>query len=422
MSIKTISVLGLGYIGLPTATILSDHFKVFGYDPIKEKIEKIKNGTLEIDEPGLKEILDKAIEEGKIEVSDRIHEADMYIICVGTPFNEDKSCDLKYIKDACHDVLKVLKKGDTVVLESTSPPRTTEDVVKPILEKSGLKVSEDIYLAHSPERVIPGNILYELKNNHRVVGGVDKKSAEIVRDVYKTFVDAEVFTTDATTAEVCKLLENTFRDVNIALANEMLKICDTLGVNVWELIELANKHPRVNVHTPGPGVGGHCISVDPWFLVTADKENSKLIHQARDINDSMPKFTADKIKKIVEKGSKIAILGSSFKPNIDDFRESPITHLIALLKDDYNVAVYDPFKNDQILEFNELYGDIREVITGADLLVLGVNHSQFQLLDYKEIKKVMNKKNIFDTRNFIDREKVEELGFNYYLLGSGELE
>ena len=315
-----------------------------------------------------------------------------------------------------------IKKGDTVVLESTSPPRTTEDVVKPILEKSGLKVSEDIYLAHSPERVIPGNILYELKNNHRVVGGVDTKSAEIVRDVYKTFVDAEVFTTDATTAEVCKLLENTFRDVNIALANEMLKICDTLGVNVWELIELANKHPRVNVHTPGPGVGGHCISVDPWFLVTADKENSKLIHQARDINDSMPKFTADKIKKIVEKGSKIAILGSSFKPNIDDFRESPITHLIALLKDDYNVAVYDPFKNDQILEFNELYDDIRPVVKGADLLVLGVNHGQFCFLDYKEIGKIMNKKNIFDTRNYIDREKVEALGFNYYLLGSGELE
>ena len=202
----------------------------------------------------------------------------------------------------------------------------------------------------------------------------------------------------------------------------MLKICDTLGVNVWELIELANKHPRVNVHTPGPGVGGHCISVDPWFLVTADKENSKLIHQARDINDSMPKFTADKIKKIVEKGSKIAILGSSFKPNIDDFRESPITHLIALLKDDYNVAVYDPFKNDQILEFNELYDDIRPVVKGADLLVLGVNHGQFCFLDYKEIGKIMNKKNIFDTRNYIDREKVEALGFNYYLLGSGELE
>ena len=240
--------------------------------------------------------------------------------------------------------------------------------------------------------------------------------------MYKTFVDAEVFTTDATTAEVCKLLENTFRDVNIALANEMLKICDTLGVNVWELIELANKHPRVNVHTPGPGVGGHCISVDPWFLVTADKENSKLIHQARDINDSMPKFTADKIRKIVDKGSKIAILGSSFKPNIDDFRESPITHLIALLKDDYNVAVYDPFKNDQILEFNELYDDIRPVVKGADLLVLGVNHGQFCFLDYKEIGKIMNKKHIFDTRNYIDREKVEALGFNYYLLGSGELE
>lgn len=423
MTIKEICIMGLGYIGLPTAAAFSEHYKVYGCDPVKERIDKINKRTLVMDEEGLKEKIDKALDEKRLEVFDHIHKADMYIICVGTPFKEDKTPDLCYVKKASEDIASVLKKGDTVVLESTCPPDTTNGIVKPILESSGLKVGQDIYLAHSPERVIPGNILYELRNNHRVIGGYDEKSADIVIDVYKKIVDAEIYKTDATTAEMCKLLENTYRDVNIALANETLKMCESLNVNVWDLVALANKHPRVNVHTPGPGVGGHCISVDPWFLVYADKTNSRIVKLSRDINDSMPYYTADRVKKLIHKGEKIAILGSSFKPDVDDFRESPISTIISLLKDDYEVAVYDPHKFDNKPPFNEFYKESAEqAVKDASLIFLGVNHKKFKELDISGLKKLMKKARIFDSRNFFNADEVIKAGYEYYLLGSGKFD
>lgn len=415
---KKICIVGLGYIGLPTATMFSCYgHKVIGVDVNEKVVNNINKGKIIIEEPNLEEIVEDVVKKGNLIASISPKESDVFIISVPTPIKDDKTSDMSYVISATKSIVKYLKEGNIVVLESTSPVGTTEEVVKPIIEESGLKVGRDIMLGYCPERVIPGKIIYELKNNDRVIGGIDKKSAEEIRKIYKTIVDGNIYLTDCKTAELCKLMENTYRDVNIALSNELLLICDKLNINVWEVIEYSNKHPRVNLHTPGPGVGGHCLAVDPWFIIEKEPELSNIIKSSRLLNDSMPEYVYNKIDKILQKdkSKKITILGITYKANTDDMRESPIIKLIdKLLKNNYNVKVFDPY----IKDFQINCQSILEACKDSDLLILGVNHDYFKNLPLDEIKTTMKGNLILDTRNFLDKEEVEKSGFIYKLLGS----
>lgn len=408
----------MGYIGLPTATMFSCYgHKVIGVDVNEKVVNNINKGKIIIEEPNLEELVEDVVKKGNLIASISPKESDVFIISVPTPIKDDKTSDMSYVISATKSIVKYLKKGNIVVLESTSPVGTTEEVVKPIIEESGLKVGRDIMLGYCPERVIPGKIIYELKNNDRVIGGIDKKSAEEIRKIYKTIVDGNIYLTDCKTAELCKLMENTYRDVNIALSNELLLICDKLNINVWEVIEYSNKHPRVNLHTPGPGVGGHCLAVDPWFIIEKEPELSNIIKSSRLLNDSMPEYVYNKIDKILQKdkSKKITILGITYKANTDDMRESPIIKLIdKLLKNNYNVKVFDPY----IKDFQINCQSILEACKDSDLLILGVNHDYFKNLPLDEIKTTMKGNLILDTRNFLDKEEVEKSGFIYKLLGS----
>ena len=415
---KKICIVGLGYIGLPTATMFSCYgHKVIGVDVNEKVVNNINKGKIIIEEPNLEELVEDVVKKGNLIASILPKESDVFIISVPTPIKDDKTSDMSYVISATKSIVKYLKEGNIVVLESTSPVGTTEEVVKPIIEESGLKVGRDIMLGYCPERVIPGKIIYELKNNDRVIGGIDKKSAEEIRKIYKTIVDGNIYLTDCKTAELCKLMENTYRDVNIALSNELLLICDKLNINVWEVIEYSNKHPRVNLHTPGPGVGGHCLAVDPWFIIEKEPELSNIIKSSRLLNDSMPEYVYNKINKILQKdkSKKITILGITYKANTDDMRESPIIKLIdKLLKNNYNVKVFDPY----IKDFQINCQSILEACKDSDLLILGVNHDYFKNLPLDEIKTTMKGNLILDTRNFLDKEEVEKSGFIYKLLGS----
>ena len=407
----------MGYIGLPTATMFSCYgHKVIGVDVNEKVVNNINKGKIIIEEPNLEELVEDVVKKGNLIASISPKESDVFIISVPTPIKDDKTSDMSYVISATKSIVKYLKEGNIVVLESTSPVGTTEEVVKPIIEESGLKVGRDIMLGYCPERVIPGKIIYELKNNDRVIGGIDKKSAEEIRKIYKTIVDGNIYLTDCKTAELCKLMENTYRDVNIALSNELLLICDKLNINVWEVIEYSNKHPRVNLHTPGPGVGGHCLAVDPWFIIEKEPELSNIIKSSRLLNDSMPEYVYNKIDKILQKdkSKKITILGITYKANTDDMRESPIIKLIdKLLKNNYNVKVFDPY----IKDFQINCQSILEACKDSDLLILGVNHDYFKNLPLDEIKTTMKGNLILDTRNFLDKEEVEKSGFIYKLLG-----
>ena len=415
---KKICIVGLGYIGLPTATMFSCYgHKVIGVDVNEKVVNNINKGKIIIEEPNLEELVEDVVKKGNLIASISPKESDVFIISVPTPIKDDKTSDMSYVISATKSIVKYLKEGNIVVLESTSPVGTTEEVVKPIIEESGLKVGRDIMLGYCPERVIPGKIIYELKSNDRVIGGIDKKSAEEIRKIYKTIVDGNIYLTDCKTAELCKLMENTYRDVNIALSNELLLICDKLNINVWEVIEYSNKHPRVNLHTPGPGVGGHCLAVDPWFIIEKEPELSNIIKSSRLLNDSMPEYVYNKIDKILQKdkSKKITILGITYKANTDDMRESPIIKLIdKLLKNNYNVKVFDPY----IKDFQINCQSILEACKDSDLLILGVNHEYFKNLPLDEIKTTMKGNLILDTRNFLDKEEVEKSGFIYKLLGS----
>lgn len=408
----------MGYIGLPTATMFSCYgHKVIGVDVNEKVVNNINKGKIIIEEPNLEELVEDVVKKGNLIASISPKESDVFIISVPTPIKDDKTSDMSYVISATKSIIKYLKEGNIVVLESTSPVGTTEEVVKPIIEESGLKVGRDIMLGYCPERVISGKIIYELKNNDRVIGGIDKKSAEEIRKIYKTIVDGNIYLTDCKTAELCKLMENTYRDVNIALSNELLLICDKLNINVWEVIEYSNKHPRVNLHTPGPGVGGHCLAVDPWFIIEKEPELSNIIKSSRLLNDSMPEYVYNKIDKILQKdkSKKITILGITYKANTDDMRESPIIKLIdKLLKNNYNVKVFDPY----IKDFQINCQSILEACKDSDLLILGVNHDYFKNLPLDEIKTTMKGNLILDIRNFLDKEEVEKSGFIYKLLGS----
>lgn len=420
MKNKKICIIGLGYIGLPTAAMFATHgFDILGVDVNPKVVDELNQGRIIIEEPYLDIMVQAAVTSGKLTARSKPDYADVFIIAVPTPINEDKTADMTYVKSAAESIVPYLREGNIVVLESTSPPGTVNELLVPILEKSGLKCGGQILVAHCPERVLPGRILIELVENNRIIGGINKVSAEAVKELYKTFVRGNIYITDSTTAEMCKLMENTFRDVNIALANELAMLCERMGINAWEVIELANKHPRVNLHTPGPGVGGHCLAVDPWFIVEKFPETARIIELSRKINDGMPHYVKNKIMNLTsDVGGKriVTILGITYKADVDDVRESPVIELISMLKkDNVEVRVVDPF----VKSFDGKFDNVYEACEGAHLVVLGVNHKQFEKIDFNKVSKVMAKPQVLDTRNFWDEKQVCEAGLIYNLLGRG---
>jgi len=403
---QTIVVMGLGYIGLPTASMLATKgHAVLGVDVNEAAVNTINAGKIHIVEPDLDILVRSAVNSGNLRASLVPEEADTFILAVPTPFKKgssnEKVPDISFIEAATRAIAPFLQAGNLVILESTSPVGTTERIGKIIAElRPDLSPSANcpspVFIAHCPERVLPGQIIRELVDNDRIIGGIDRASAEKARDLYKTFCSGGIFLTDSKTAEMAKLVENSSRDVNIAFANELSMICDKVGINVWELIGLANKHPRVNILQPGPGVGGHCIAVDPWFIVAAAPKEARLIRTAREVNDAKPHWVLDKVKAKAGrfKDPVIGCLGLAFKANIDDLRESPAMEITRdLLKAGIGrVMACEPNVHGGFTEF-PLY-DLGEVLQEADILLLLVDHEEFQDIDHELLKE----KVLIDTR------------------------
>lgn len=408
MSFNTISVIGLGYIGLPTAAAFAScHKKVIGVDVNQHAVDTINKGAIHIVEPDLDKVVKAAVEGGFLQAVIKPLAADAFLIAVPTPFKGDHEPDMKFVQSAALSIAPVLKKGDLVILESTSPVGATEQMAEWLAQaRSDLSFPQqagenaDINIAYCPERVLPGRVMIELVQNDRVIGGMTSRCSARASELYKIFLKGECVVTNARTAEMCKLTENSFRDVNIAFANELSLICDDLGINVWELIRLANRHPRVNILQPGPGVGGHCIAVDPWFIVAQSPETAKLIRTARIVNDGKPLWVMEKVKAAVadclaETGKraaeiKIACFGLAFKPDIDDLRESPaleIAHQIA----EWHVGqtlVVEP-NTEQLpasLGQHAKLVDTASALAEADVLVMLVDHRQFKAIESAQIK------------------------------------
>lgn len=421
MKFNKICVIGLGYIGLPTAGMFAaSGVKVVGVDVNQEIVNTLSNGGLHIHEPGLKSKVDQAFSSGNLSVSVQPEEADAFIIAVPTPFYDDKKADMRFVTSATESILPYLRKGNLVILESTSPPRTTAGLVQPILEKTGLSTGDDFLLCYSPERVLPGQILKELVENTRVIGGITNQSAEAGRDLYRLFVKGEIVLTDSTTAEMVKLMENTYRDVNIAIANEFSRLADRFGVDVWEAIEIANLHPRVKILNPGPGVGGHCISVDPWFFVEAAPDLAQLIHTARRVNDEQPSFVVEHVKRILGdlKDKKITVLGLAYKPDVDDLRESPAIETVHLLeKAGALVTAFEPFKLGGYAGI-KMQPSLDLALVDADLILVLVGHTQFKNIDPDNVTKISCARVVLDAVNILGPEW-EKAGFARYQIGNG---
>lgn len=392
-----INVIGLGYIGLPTAAMFAANgADVHGVDHNEHIVELINRGQIHIEEPGLPDIVSRVVGDGKLTASVQPCEADAYIIAVPTPNqnNEYLSCDLSYVLEATRSIVPYLQKGNVVIVESTIAPRTTEDFIKPIFENAGFAIGDDLYLAHCPERVLPGQILHELVYNNRIIGGITPQCADKASEIYSMFVQGEIIKTEAKTAEMSKLMENTFRDVNIALANELAMICCELNINALDVIRMANKHPRVNLHSPGPGVGGHCLAVDPYFIYAKAPEYARLIKLARDINSGMPNYVVENVEKLLhyDKSLPIAVFGVTYKPDVDDIRESPALKIIDMLNNrGYTVRIYDPHVK------NPLYVGFDDALLGAGMLLCLSGHSIFRNMDGKRIFSLMAKPLVFDT-------------------------
>ncbi len=425
MIFKKICVMGLGYIGLPTASTFATHgLRVVGVDVNPQVVDTLRSGNLHIHEPGLRTLVQAALGSGNLTIDQQPEEADAFIIAVPTPFKGEKKADLSYVTAAAEAIVPHLRPGNLVILESTSPPRTTVDVVAPILEKSGLKSSIEFHLAYSPERVLPGQILRELIENARVVGGIDSSSAMAGRDLYKIFVRGEIFLTTATTAEMVKLMENTYRDVNIGIANEFSRLTERMGVDIWEAITLANLHPRVNILRPGPGVGGHCISVDPWFLVEVAPDITPLIRTARNVNDAQPSYVLKLIRRALGslEGKQIALLGLAYKPDVDDLRESPaidVAHL--LLNAGAEVIAYEPFFSGSHIEGIGLASNLDGALKGCDVMVLLVPHTPLKNLRPDNVAELTNSRLLVDTVNGWEPEIWEDAGFRVHRLGVGNM-
>ncbi|MED3886120.1 nucleotide sugar dehydrogenase [Priestia aryabhattai] len=422
---KKLCVVGLGYIGLPTAVMFANHgLYVHGVDVNEKAVKLIKNKQLHIEENGLQERLESAVDNGHFTVGTTAEEADIFIIAVPSPINEDKTANLNYVREATKSIVPYVRKGNLVILESTVPPRTVEDVMLPVLKETGLELGIELFVSHSPERVIPGKVFEELVNNDRIVGGINEESSRLTVELYKTFVKGNIHVTDATTAEMVKVIENTYRDVNIAFANELAKISEKIGVNAWEAIKLANYHPRVNIHLPGPGVGGHCIAVDPWFLTELQPELAKIISLSRQTNDSMPEYTALKTKSLLdEKGiqhGRVAVLGLAFKGNIDDMRESPSTDVLYHLgKLGVDYTAFDPHIKENKIERQTQ--SLNEAVAHADVILILTDHNEFKELLPSSVENHMRTKIIFDTKNCIQRNQWKAAGFDVVLLGDSKV-
>jgi UDP-N-acetyl-D-mannosaminuronic acid dehydrogenase len=394
MEINTVGVIGLGYIGLPTAAILaSKDVKVLGVDINPKTVEAVNRGDVPFVEPDLAAYVGGAVKHGTLRASTAPEPADAFIIAVPTPFTGDHEPDLSYIKAAAEAVAPHLSGGELLILESTSPPGATEKMAqwvlegRPDLSLDGSDGRPALHFAHCPERVLPGRVMIELVTNDRIVGGLTPEAAEAAKDLYSVFCQGEILLTDAVTAEMAKLVENSFRDVNIAFANELSLIADKLGIDVWELIRLANHHPRVNILQPGPGVGGHCIAVDPWFIVDADPEQARLIRTAREVNDGKPEWVIGKAKEAVKsvETPKIAALGLAFKADIDDLRESPARKIAGRLADEFpngTILAVEPHVADLPKELanrrNVELTDLEAALAQADVVVILVDHLPFK--------------------------------------------
>jgi UDP-N-acetyl-D-mannosaminuronic acid dehydrogenase len=424
---SSVCVHGLGYIGLPTAAMLANSgHEVNGYDADPEVRSRLRDIDVPPEEPGLSEFVEQAFASGNLKISDEPVAADYHVVCVPTPFDQvSKTADLEYVRSAGRAIAANLQSGDTVILESTVPPGTTVDEVGMILEMSGLSVGDDFALAHSPETVLPGNIIPELRENDRIVGGVDTASVESAVHLYESFVDGSIRTvTDPTIAEFVKLIQNTSRDVNIALANEIAKIAGDYGIDSREAIGLANSHPRVDILQPGPGVGGHCLPVDPWFLGEGSDE-LELIETARQVNDTMSTYVIDLLRSELGDlgGRKIAILGAAYKGNVGDTRMSPGLKIARELQhvaeeqqlmttdggsiEPPEIAIHDPHVTDPTLKLT----DLQTATTDADAVIIATDHDEFQRLDLTKLGERMRGRTILDTKGVTDPTTWRQAGF-----------
>lgn len=411
-----ICVLGLGYIGLPTALLLAKSgFEVIGVDVSENVVNTLNQGQLHISEPGLPELFEQA--RCNFAAQTTVPEADVYFTAVPTPLNEHiRVSDLEYVRSAAEMIYPHLQRGNLVILESTVPPCTSEKLLIPILEKSGLRAGEFQYV-HCPERAIPGKTLYEMIHNDRIIGGVDAESAESARTIYSSYVQGRIYLTDVTTAEFVKLIENTYRDINIAIANSFAQVAEDFGINVWEAIELANKHPRVNILQPGPGVGGHCIAIDPWFL-TESSVRTGLIQLSRDINDSMPNYVIHLVRKVLGdiQDPTLTVFGVSYKKDIGDTRETPALKFIQLAENEgYRVKCYDP----HVSTFDYPLYDLDEAVQGSDCIVLITDHDLFRRIDPATLS--MRHRCLIDTRNHLNKKTWTDAGFSIKTLGNGQM-
>ena len=406
-----VNVIGLGYIGLPTALMMASHgVEVIGTDYNKELVDTLNAGKTTFKEDGLDELFQSAVESG-IKFTTEYQNTDVYIVSVPTPYDKfSKKVDACYVVEAVKDVMKACHKGATVVIESTVSPGTIDKFVRPVIEENGFVIGQDINLVHAPERIIPGNMVYELLHNNRTIGADDKTVGEKVKELYSSFCQGEIVVTDIRTAEMTKVVENTFRAVNIAFANELAKICRHDDMDVYEIIKICNMHPRVNILQPGPGVGGHCISVDPWFLVGDYPSLAKVIDESMKTNDGMPDFVLNRIYEIMKENhmtdiSKVGLYGITYKENVDDMRESPTLQMLESMERHLCgdlVKIYDPFIEKDVVA--NQYHDLDKFINDVDLVVLLVGHD--------EIKQNMDKlkgKIVLDTRKICDLDGVYRL-------------
>lgn len=416
---KKICIFGLGYIGLPLACLFASHgYRVIGVETKKEVVEKINRGEVPFIEPGLEKLLQAALTPRRLIAKTEPEVADIFLIAVPTPLNtKAKIADLDYVREAANSIARYLKPGNLVVLESTVSPGTSERLLLPALEESGLKGGRDFHLAHCPERAIPGNTIYEMLHNDRVIGGVDRKSAKLAKELYSSFVKGGFHLTDLRTAEIVKLMENTYRDINIALANEFAKIAEESGINIWEAIELANRHPRVNILKPGAGVGGHCLAIDPWFL-TEHSAKSRIVAVAREINDSMPGYVLQLAKGLLQgvKKATITVLGVAYKGDVVDTRETPALTFIKLAENEgYKVKVHDPL----VKNFEYQLHPLEEAVRDSDCLIVITGHSQFKQLEPKKISPLMRGRNLVDACNILNHRQWREAGYKVKVLGVG---
>ena len=405
-----VNVIGLGYIGLPTALMMAAHgVEVIGTDYNKKLVDTLNAGHTTFKEKGLDELFADAVKAG-VKFTTEYQVTDTYIVSVPTPYDKfSKKIDACYVVAAVKSVMKVCPKGATVVIESTVSPGTIDKFVRPVIEENGFEIGKDIHLVHAPERIIPGNMVYELLHNNRTIGADNREIGEKVKEYYASFCQGEIVVTDIKTAEMTKVVENTFRAVNIAFANELAKICRHDGMDVYEIIKICNMHPRVNILQPGPGVGGHCISVDPWFLVGDYPALTKVIGESMKINDGMPDFVLNRIYEIMkEKGltdiTKVGLYGLTYKENVDDMRESPTLQLLESQERHLatGLKVYDPFITDDVVK--NQYHDLDKFLNDIDMVVVMVKHNEI-----KENAEKLTNKVILDCQNVINLPEVYHL-------------